>query len=82
MGRHLPQLRLDTLDISCDNGSFSWVFSQEYIINKVSFWFCLSRNVIFQIDILGIGGVTEAVREISLDNKVNMMDHLRFVIES
>uniref|UniRef100_A0A8C7P086 Ubiquitin-like-conjugating enzyme ATG3 n=1 Tax=Oncorhynchus mykiss TaxID=8022 RepID=A0A8C7P086_ONCMY len=29
----------------------------------------------------GIGGVTEAVREISLDNKVNMMDHLRFVIE-
>uniref|UniRef100_A0A8C7VD81 Ubiquitin-like-conjugating enzyme ATG3 n=1 Tax=Oncorhynchus mykiss TaxID=8022 RepID=A0A8C7VD81_ONCMY len=29
----------------------------------------------------GIGGVTEAVREISLDNKVNMMDHLGFVIE-
>ena len=79
MGRHLPQLRLDTLDT--DNGSFSWVFYQEYIINKVSFWVCFSRNVIFQIDILGIGGVTEAVREISLDNKVNMMDHLGFVIE-
>ena len=69
------------VSISCDNGSFSWVFCQEYIINKVSFWVCFSRNVIFQIDILGIGGVTEAVREISLDNKVNMMDHLRFVIE-
>uniref|UniRef100_A0A8C7VBU5 Ubiquitin-like-conjugating enzyme ATG3 n=1 Tax=Oncorhynchus mykiss TaxID=8022 RepID=A0A8C7VBU5_ONCMY len=26
----------------------------------------------------GIGGVTEAVREISLDNKVNMMDHLEY----
>uniref|UniRef100_A0A674DW89 Ubiquitin-like-conjugating enzyme ATG3 n=1 Tax=Salmo trutta TaxID=8032 RepID=A0A674DW89_SALTR len=26
----------------------------------------------------GIGGVTEAVREISLDNKVNLMDHLQY----
>uniref|UniRef100_A0AAZ3RJT9 Ubiquitin-like-conjugating enzyme ATG3 n=1 Tax=Oncorhynchus tshawytscha TaxID=74940 RepID=A0AAZ3RJT9_ONCTS len=30
----------------------------------------------------GIGGVTEAVREISLDNKVNGPSYLRFVIES